>query len=902
MTSFQNAGFATIKSIISGDSVILRGKATNGPPPELILSLSNINAPRLGNKSVEEEAFAYESREYLRNLLVGKQVKYKLEYASPNRQFGGLEVQHPIDGETDIARILAKNGMVRVKQADGKRIPSEEQEYLLGLEEHAKAKRLGLWSDEPYTQRQIAYNFESDPRQLLEKYRNVPVDAIVEQVRDGSTLRVVAILDSVHQYLTVQISGIKAPVYRKDIPGVPDLIEPLAEEAKYFTEVRLLQRSVKILLESVSGQGQGLAFYGTILHPAGNIAELLLSEGYAKILDWNLASVTNPEKYKDCESAAKAKQLRLWKGFVKTATNASNFQATVTKIIGPDLILVEVNGKERKIGFSSIRGPKRQKNEQDFDIGYYLDAIEYLRARLVGQKVTVKIDYVKPAEGEYEKRDCATVLKGEVNIAEMLVTRGYASVIKHKKDDHNRSSAYDKLLEAEEKAIASTKGIHSTKDLPVHRIIDASENATKAKNYLAQLQRGGKLKCVVEYVASGSRFRILVPPQNLRLTLVLSGIRTPKAGKGENQKSEPYGNEAAAFANSKLFQRDVEASIEGVDKVGGFIGTLFVPVHHGPSSNYAQLILEQGLATVHEYSASQSPHANQLIDAESAAKTARKNLWTDYDPASEVAEEVSTLQVAEAKITEVLVTEVSSNGNFFVQISGPELKKLEKLMADFSQYHSGAGQQLIAPFTPKVGEYCSAQFTADKQWYRARVRKINGANSYNIWYIDYGNSETVPGSRLRPLPTQFSVTSLKPQAVEAQLAYIDFPTDESDYLQDAVSEFCSIISGQTLYAKLIGVNNTTNGVVQSVLLYVKKPAGAKIISVNQQLIESSLAYVSKVHSKRYLREQREKLKNKAALLSKAPPTDLEMLMDAQEVAKKSRANIWRYGDFTEDDD
>ncbi|KAJ3276652.1 hypothetical protein HDV01_004185 [Terramyces sp. JEL0728] len=898
MSAFPNVGFASIKSIISGDSVILRGKPTNGPPPELILSLSNVNAPRLGNKS----AFAYDSREYLRNLLVGKQVRYKLEYASPNRQFGSLEVQHPIDGETDIARLLAKNGFVKVKQADGKRIPTEEQEYLLGLEEHAKSKRLGIWSDEPYTLRQIAYSFESDPRQFLEKYKNVPVDAIVEQVRDGSTLRVVAIIGSVHQFLTVQISGIKAPVYRKDIPGVPDLIEPLSEEAKYFTEARLLQRSIKILFESVSGQGQGLAFFGSISHPAGNIAELLLAEGYAKILDWNLASVTNPEKYKSCEAAAKAKQLRLWKGFVKTATNASNFQAVVTKIIGPDLINVEVGGKERKIGFSSIRGPKRQKNEQDFDIGYYVDAVEYLRARLIGQKVTVKIDYTKPAEGEYEKRDCASVLKGEVNIAEMLVTRGYASVIKHKKDDHNRSSAYDKLLEAEEKATSANKGIHSTKEAPVHRTIDASENATKAKNYLAQLQRGGKLKCVVEYVASGSRFRVYVPPQNLRLTLVLSGIRTPKAGKTEAQKAEPYGNEAASFANGKLFQRDVEVSIEGVDKVGGFIGTVFVPVHHGQPTNYAQLILEQGLATIHEYSASQSPFANQLMDAETSAKAARKNIWTNYDPADKVVEEIASVQVTEAKITEVLVTEVSSNGNFFVQVSGPELKKLENLMTEFAQYHSGAGQQLIAPFTPKIGEYCSAQFTADKQWYRARVRKINGANSYNIWYVDYGNSETVPGSRLRPLPSQFSVTTLKPQAVETQLAYLDFPTDESDYLQDATSEFCSIISGQTIYAKLLGVNNTLNGPVQSVLLYVKKPAGSKIISVNQQLIESSLAYVSKVHSKRYLREQREKLKNKAALLTKSAPTDLELLMDAQELAKKSRHNIWRYGDFTEDDD
>ena len=39
--------------------------------------------------------------------------------------------------------------------------------------------------------------------------------------------------------------------------------EPLAEEAKYFTEVRLLQRDVKIVLEGASNQN----LLGTVIHP-----------------------------------------------------------------------------------------------------------------------------------------------------------------------------------------------------------------------------------------------------------------------------------------------------------------------------------------------------------------------------------------------------------------------------------------------------------------------------------------------------------------------------------------------------------------------------------------------------------------------------------------------------------
>lgn len=39
--------------------------------------------------------------------------------------------------------------------------------------------------------------------------------------------------------------------------------DPFAEEAKFFTECRLLQREVKIIMEGVSNQN----ILGTVLHP-----------------------------------------------------------------------------------------------------------------------------------------------------------------------------------------------------------------------------------------------------------------------------------------------------------------------------------------------------------------------------------------------------------------------------------------------------------------------------------------------------------------------------------------------------------------------------------------------------------------------------------------------------------
>ena len=54
--------------------------------------------------------------------------------------------------------------------------------------------------------------------------------------------------------------------------------------------------------------------------------------------------------------------------------------------------------------------------------------------------------------------------------------------------------------------------------------------------------------------------------------------------------------EAHELANKRCLQRDVEIDVDDVDKVGGFIGTLYIN-----RENLARLLLEEGLASVHAY-------------------------------------------------------------------------------------------------------------------------------------------------------------------------------------------------------------------------------------------------------------------------------------------------------------
>jgi staphylococcal nuclease domain-containing protein 1 len=62
---------------------------------------------------------------------------------------------------------------------------------------------------------------------------------------------------------------------------------------------------------------------------------------------------------------------------------------------------------------------------------------------------------------------------GGINVAEMVVSRGLATVVRHR-DFEERSKYYDALVTAESRAISGRKGMHSSKDPPSVHVADLS--------------------------------------------------------------------------------------------------------------------------------------------------------------------------------------------------------------------------------------------------------------------------------------------------------------------------------------------------------------------------------------------------------------------------------------------
>nr|XP_025041523.1 staphylococcal nuclease domain-containing protein 1 [Pelodiscus sinensis] len=401
--------------VLSGCSIIVRGQPRGGPPPERQINLSNIRAGNLARraaagqpdaKDTPDEPWGFPAREFLRKKLIGKEVCFTVEYKTPQgREYGKASLGRDTTGE-NIAESLVAEGLA--SRREGIRANNPEQSRLAELEDQAKVAKKGMWSEGTgsHTVRDLKYTIEN-PRHFVDSMHQKPVNAIIEHVRDGSVVRALLLPD--HYLVTVMLSGIKCPTFKREADGT-ETPEPFAAEAKFFTESRLLQRDVQIVLESCHNQN----ILGTILHPNGNITELLLKEGFARCVDWSIAVYTRgAEKLRAAERHAKERKLRIWRDYVAPTANLDQkdkqFVAKVMQVLNADAIVVKLNsGDYKTIHLSSIRPPRLEgEGSQDknrklrplYDIPYMFEAREFLRKKLIGKKVRARARIEGPAGG-----------------------------------------------------------------------------------------------------------------------------------------------------------------------------------------------------------------------------------------------------------------------------------------------------------------------------------------------------------------------------------------------------------------------------------------------------------------------------------------------------------------------
>lgn len=97
------------------------------------------------------------------------------------------------------------------------------------------------------------------------------------------------------------------------------------------------------------------------------------------------------------------------------------------------------------------------------------------------------------------------------------------------------------------------------------------------------------------------------------------------------------------------------------------------------------------------------------------------------------------------------------------------------------------GQQMDkSHLLPRVP--CLGQFTDNDVWHRAQILNVQGNSSVTVFYVDYGNSETLTVDRLHPISD--SHLKLPAQAIHCRLADLEGvdPTKVTEYLNEVLCE------------------------------------------------------------------------------------------------------------------
>lgn len=889
-----------VKNVLSGDTLVLVPPSSSQVPiPERILTLQYVRAE------------SYEAREFLRQLVIGKVVKFKVLFELPatGKQFG--DVQAPIFAS--LIEYMVKNGWAKLKE--NIKADSEEEETFVDnlrqLELTAQKNGLGVWS----TSFQEVPVVQLDDK-IKERSQKNALPLVVEKVISGDRIVGRLIVNSKSHVLQPMIlAGLKAPR--------TDDLEPstvkVAHQAKQYVEDHLLTTKAALKAAIVGESNTGVPLV-LVEHPSGNsIHEKLLENGFAEIVDWQSTLIGSAAMsgYRKAEQTAKA----LGKGiFASVTARPASTQAaggassknlrpgatvesvTISKVITVDAFNVRLpSGEEITVQLASLRGPRpndttvtTNANDQQALVQM---AKEFCRNLTIGKVATMFIDGFRPANKDLnlDERFLVSLKVGNKDVSETLVSNGYASIIRHNKQTSGeRSMNWDRLVELEEEQKKlGKKGIFYNGDISKiltigTRIVNASENGTKSKTFFSGFSKKGRISGFhVEYIPSVNRVRLYNPREGTKLTLVLGGL--------SNDRSSESGSVGLDYMNKKYLQRNVEFETYDTDKVGGFIGNLFA---NSQSLKPVQVeLLSSGLASVHEIALSSNSFGSEFEAAQKAAQESKKGIWKNYDAAKEqqAADQASaqlaqiSLENVKPKFFDIEVVDIDDEGVFsFHKADAQTSAQFATFKQNFNAFHaqnpSASTSSVDLPINltkpPKKNDYVSAKYGDSGKYYRAKVQNIDrNTNKIYVKHIDFGNVDKVTLRDLRALPLMFSVNVIPPFAHSFKLKDITLPpTVPTDYLSDALG----LLEDLTFDKKLVlsGYPSARSVDYDAVLYDSEKSLSDPDYTINNELVAKGYGLVNQNGS----------------------GEDVAKLAKIEAEARRSRLGCWEFGDIRPEED
>ncbi|KYR01596.1 hypothetical protein DLAC_01596 [Tieghemostelium lacteum] len=906
----QQPTIGVVRAVNSGDSLVIHEVNKQGveSPDKVEYTLSHLTVPRLGyhgtpdKPATKDLPFAWESKEFLRKKSIGKKVNFYVDYQAPTgRKY--ITVYLVEDLENSLNKQMIESGWASLfRSASGKENKKPEYLNLIQLETAAQQQELGIHNKNPEAINNSVRPIHTlSPFDLYNKLQKKQLNAVVEQIRNANSYRVV-ILPSFHSFV-VHLSGIQCPGYKRDASGTMQP-EPYAQEAEAFITKNVLHRDVTITLDTYDKQG---TLYGTVMCSDRDVAATLLKNGFGQIVAWTCAARTDQESLKQAEQTAKDQSLRVWSTpstpviptstTTTTATTSSTANPTSTSNIRGVDNPREINGKVIKIGnagqivivtdqkveyevsLASLKVPMLTKVEDEnalkimskddqsksrFERYYAYEAKEWLRKRLIGQRVQARLEYIRPAiaQSSLPEKPFYSVYLGKGNVSLGLVEAGLAKLLEHKGAD-NRAVDYEALIAAENKAKKKNAGLFSNKDnAPILNINDCSafedkNLKAKATKLLPHL-RNADLPAVINLVISAQRFKIFIERDSCMINLSLSGVRVPK-----KEDDAVIADLALNYSKDQLMQHDVTIHIDDIDKAGNFIGSLY---HQ--NKNYALSLVELGYASVHD---PMRKLPGVFFETEEKAKNARLGIWKNYDPEEEKRQEEARFReqeeknkASQAEFAEAIVRSVQTPTDIYVEFVN---SKTEEIIHQLNLLETDNSTESLGASSLKVGDLARVRSDKDQKIYRAKVLEINNTQ-YKVALYDIGDVEQLSANRVHPLPAKYH--QIPTLITPVSLAYLK-STPNEDVNNDAIDFLDREFAGITLKCT---VQSRDENNKMSVVL--KDDHGC----INTELLRNGLVKID----------------------PRARGSQLDQFKSDEKTAIDSRIGFWRFGNIGSDDE
>ncbi|CAG5131070.1 unnamed protein product, partial [Candidula unifasciata] len=187
---------------------------------------------------------------------------------------------------------------------------------------------------------------------------------------------------------------------------------------------------------------------------------------------------------------------------------------------------------------------------------------------------------------------------------------------------------------------------------------------------------------------------------------------------------------------------------------------------------------------------------------------------TDVEPnvprnSRHVPRETVSLPVIKGPAQKVTVTHIRSPNEFCVQLASSK-RQLEYLSHSVNAWCRKSNSAKHVPLVVEKDMLLLARYTADKQWYRARVLGIentgdrkDNSNKVHVKYIDFGNDELLPMKELRSMQARFMRFPVF--AILCSLFDIAPFEEDKPWSVEAVQEFHKMTQNQMLMMTAIGM-------------------------------------------------------------------------------------------------